>query len=553
VTKAKGSAREQTKRVRLTRRKFLGSGATLGAAFVVSPALARANNSAALVVKSFELEEATITELQTGMQSGKWTARALVRKYLARIAEIDKRGPAINAIIELNPDAEGIADALDRERKSGHARGPLHGVPVLIKDNIDTADKMKTTAGSLALVDAKPVRDSFVAERLRAAGAVIIGKTNLSEWANFRSAHSTSGWSGRGRQTRNPYVLDRNPCGSSSGSGVAVAANLCTVAVGTETDGSVVGPSSANSLVGIRPMLGLVSPSGIIPIAHSQDTAGPMARTVTDAAILLTALAGVDPNDSITTESQGKSSADYTQFLDANGLRGARIGVPRKSFGFSDQVDQLMNSALDVMERLGAEIIDPAEIETAGKFDDSELDVLLFELKADLNKYLAGLGPRAPVRTLKEIIEFNDRNKDKELPYFGQDLFIKAEAKGPLTDKAYLDALAKNHRMSRDEGIDAVITKNRLDAMVAPTGGPPWPTDLINGDHFTGGYSTPSAVAGYPHLTVPAGYVHGLPVGLSFFGRAYSEPVLIKLAFAFEQATKARRPPQFLPHVDLRG
>ena len=278
-----------------------------------------------------------------------------------------------------------------------------------------------------------------------------------------------------------------------------------------------------------------------------------MARTVTDAAILLTALAGVDPNDSITTESQGKSSADYTQFLDANGLRGARIGVPRKSFGFSDQVDQLMNSALDVMKRLGAEIIDPAEIETAGKFDDSELDVLLFELKADLNKYLAGLGPRAPVHSLKDVIEFNDRNKDKELPYFGQDLFIKAEAKGPLTDKAYLDALAKNHRMSRDEGIDAVMTKNKLDAMVAPTGGPPWPTDLINGDHFTGGYSTPSAVAGYPHLTVPAGYVHGLPVGLSFFGRAYSEPVLIKLAFAFEQATKLRKPPQFLPHVDLRG
>ncbi|MDT5121260.1 MAG: amidase [Acidobacteriota bacterium] len=541
-----------------SRRDFLRYSALGGAVALANPAvLVSAENSSRAISASssasFELEEVTIAELQAGMKQGKWTARSVAEKYLARIEKIDKQGPMVNSVIELNPDAISIAEALDKERKARGVRGPLHGVPVLIKDNIATADRMTTTAGSLALKGSIALKDSFVAERLRAAGAVILGKTNLSEWANIRSSHSTSGWSGRGGQTKNPYVLDRNPCGSSSGSGAAVAANLVAIAVGTETDGSVVCPSSANSLVGIKPTLGLVSRSGIIPIAHSQDTAGPMARTVTDAAILLTALAGIDSNDSITTESQGKASADYTQFLDANGLRGARIGVPRKSFGFSDQVDQLMNSALDVMKRLGAEIIDPAEIETAGKFDDSELDVLLFELKADLNKYLAGLGPRAPVRTLKEIIEFNDRNKDKELPYFGQDLFIKAEAKGPLTDKAYLDALAKNHRLSRDEGIDAVMTKNKLDAMVAPTGGPPWPTDLINGDHFTGGYSTPSAVAGYPHLTVPAGYVHGLPVGLSFFGRAYSEPMLIKLAFAFEQATKVRRPPQFLPHVDLRG
>lgn len=510
-----------------------------------------ASSRPASSVSSFELEEATVAELQAGMKKGKWTARSIAQTYLSRIDKIDKQGPAVNSILELNPDALKIADALDRERKTKGARGPLHGIPVLIKDNIDTADRMMTTAGSLALAGSIPLKDSFVVQRLRAAGAVILAKTNLSEWANIRSSHSSSGWSGRGGQTKNPYVLDRNPCGSSSGSGVAIAANLAVVAIGTETDGSVVCPSSANSLVGIKPTLGLVSRAGIIPIAHSQDTAGPMARTVADAAILLSALTGIDPEDAITNESRGNSSVDYTQFLDASGLRGARIGVARKSFGFNDRVDQLINSSLDVMKRLGAELIDPAEIETAGKFDDSELEVLLYELKTDLNKYLAGLGPRAPVRSLKEVIEFNERNKEREMPYFGQDLFIKAEAKGPLTDKDYLDALAKNQRMSRTEGIDAVLTKHRLDAMVAPTGGPAWPTDLINGDHFTGGYSSPSAVAGYPHITVPAGYIHGLPVGISFFGRAYSEPVLIKLAYAYEQATRFRRPPQFLPYVDL--
>jgi amidase len=502
--------------------------------------------------KPFELEEATIAELQAGMKSGKWTARSIAQKYLARIEEIDKRGPSVNSIIELNPDALMIADALDKERKTKGARGSLHGIPVLIKDNIDTADRMMTTAGSLALAGSIPLKDAFIVQRLRAAGAVILGKTNLSEWANIRSSHSSSGWSARGGQTKNPYVLDRNPCGSSSGSGVAIAANLAAVAVGTETDGSVVCPSSANSLVGIKPTLGLVSRSGIIPIAHSQDTAGPMARTVTDAAILLGVLAGIDPDDAVTNESRGKSSDDYTQFLDAAGLRGARIGVVRKNFGFNDQVDRLINASLEEMRKLGAELVDPVEIETAGKFDESELEVLLFELKADLNKYLAGLGPRAPVHSLKEIIEFNERNSDREMPYFGQDLFLKAEAKGPLTSNEYREALAKNQRLSRDEGIDAVMSKHKLDAMVAPTGGPPWPTDLLNGDHFTGGYSTASAVAGYPHITVPAGYVHGLPVGISFFGRAYSEPLLIKFAFAFEQATKARRPPQFLPTVDLR-
>lgn len=539
-----------------SRRDFLrysaiGGALALGNPDVIWPSENPITHKPEPSIKPFELEEATILELQTGIKSGKWTARSIAQKYLSRIESINRQGPAVNAIIELNPDALMIADALDKERKAKGGRGALHGIPVLLKDNIDTADRMTTTAGSLALAGSIPLKDSFIVQRLRAAGAVILGKTNLSEWANIRSSHSSSGWSGRGGQTKNPYVLDRNPCGSSSGSGVAIAANLAALAIGTETDGSVVCPSSANSLVGIKPTLGLISRSGIIPIAHSQDTAGPMARTVTDAAILLGALAGIDPDDAITSESSGKSFADYTQFLDANGLKGARIGVPRKYFGFNDQVDRLINSSIEVMKKLGAVIIDPAEIETAGKFDDTELEVLLYELKADLNKYLESLGPRAPVRSLKEIIEFNERNRDKEMPYFGQDLFIKAEAKGPLTSKEYIEALAKNQQLSRTEGIDAVMTKNKLDAMVAPTGGPAWPTDLLNGDHFTGGYSSPSAVAGYPHITVPAGYVHGLPVGISFFGQAYSEPVLLKLAFAFEQATKVRRPPQFLPTADL--
>ena len=529
-----------------SRRDFLRSGAIAGVVALSQPAISRAAE-----VKPFELDELSVAELQAGMKSGKWSARSLVEKYLSRIEDVDKRGPAVNSVLELNPEAEEIAERLDRERKEGRVRGALHGIPVLIKDNIDTADRMTTTAGSLALAGSVPLKDSFVAQRLRAAGAVILGKTNLSEWANIRSSHSTSGWSGRGGQTRNPYALDRNPCGSSSGSGVAIAANLAAVAVGTETDGSVVCPSSANSLVGIKPTLGLVSRSGIIPIAHSQDTAGPMTRTVADAAALLTVLAGVDPDDAITNESRGRASADYMQFLDANGMKGARIGVARKFFGFSDHVDKLVNAAVDVMKSLGATIVDPAEIATVGKFDDTELEVLLYELKADLNKYLASLGPRAPVRSLKEVIEFNEQNAAREMPYFGQDLFVKAEAKGPLTSKEYVQALAKNRRLSRAAGIDAVMLKHKLDAMVAPTGGPPWPTDLLNGDHFTGGYSSPSAVAGYPHVTVPAGYVHGLPVGVSFFGRAYSEPSLIKLAYAYEQATKLRKPPRFLPTADL--
>jgi len=500
-------------------------------------------------IKSFELDEITIPELQDGMKSGKFTARSLVEKYSARIQEIDKSGPTVNSILEMNPDALSIADALDQERKAKGPRGPMHGIPVLIKDNIDTADKMMTTAGSLALLGSKPAQDSFVAQKLRTAGAVILGKTNLSEWANIRSGHSTSGWSGRGGLTKNPYALDRNPCGSSSGTGAGISGNLCAVGIGTETDGSIVCPSSSNGLAGIKPTVGLVSRSGIIPISHTQDGAGPMCRSVRDAAILLGALTGVDARDSATAASAGRSYTDYIQFCDPNGLKGARIGVARKYFGFSDPVDALMQESLDVMKKQGATLVDPADIETLGKFDDTELLVFMYELKADLNAYLARLGPNAPVRNLKDVIDFNERNRQKEMPYFGQDLFLKAQEKGPLTDKAYLDALDKNRQLARTEGIDATMDKFHLDAIVAPTGGPAWITDLVNGDHVAGGSSNAAAVAGYPNINVTAGFISGLPVGISFFGRAWSEPALIRLAYAFEQSTKARQAPRFLPTI----
>jgi amidase len=535
------------------RRWFLQASVIAGAGAALLPALAGAREMAVYspaspTLGSSELDELTIADLQAAMASGKFTSRSLTEKYLARIEEADRGGPAVNAVIEVNPDALAIAAALDKERKDKRARGPLHGVPVLIKDNIDTADRMQTTAGSLALVGSHAARDSFVAQKLREAGAVILGKTNLSEWANIRSSHSVSGWSGRGGLTRNPYALDRNPCGSSSGSGAGVSSNLCALAVGTETDGSVVCPSSANGIVGIKPTLGLISRAGIIPIAHSQDTAGPMARTVRDAVILLNALAGADPRDSATAASDGKIAADYTKFLDPNGLRGARIGVARKYFGFSDSVDDLMNRVMEEMKRQGAVLVDPADVESHGKFDDTEFTVLLYELKADLNAYLAGR-PDAAVHSLKDIIEFNERNKDKEMPYFAQDIFIKAESKGPLTSKEYLDALEANHRLSRAGGIDGVMDKFHLDAIMAPTGGPAWLTDLVDGDHTTGGSSNAAAVAGYPDISVPAGFIAGLPVGVSFFGRAWSEPVLLRIAYGFEQATKARKPPQFLPTV----
>lgn len=545
-----------------TRRKFLQTAALGGTAASLTPiypALGAARDKSeasqagahAQEIKPFELDEIMIAQLQEGMSSGKFTARSLVEKYQERIAAVDKLGPALNSIIELNPDALSIADALDAERKAKGARGPLHGIPVLIKDNIATADRMMTTAGSLALVGAKAPKDAFVVQRLRAAGAVILGKTNLSEWANIRSSHSTSGWSGQGGLTKNPYALDRNPCGSSSGTGAGISANLAAIGIGTETDGSIVCPSSANGLAGIKPTVGLVSRSGIIPISHSQDTAGPMCRTVRDAAILLGALAGVDAEDAATAASAGKSQIDYSQYCDPNGLMGARIGVARKYFGFNDAVDALMEQALDLMKKQGAVLVDPADIESFGKFDDSELLVFMYELKADLNAYLARLGGSAPVHRLKDIIDFNERNRKQEMPYFGQDLFLKSEAKGPLTEKEYLDALAKNHQLARTEGIDALMDKHHLDAIVAPTGGPAWLTDLVNGDHSAGGSSNAAAVAGYPNINVTAGFISGLPVGISFFGRAWSEPMLIKLAYSFEQATTARQTPRFLRSIGL--
>jgi len=539
-----------------SRRAFLQKAVATTAAVSNYPALVRgaeiaSQPAAAPQVRPFELDEITIGELQDGMKSGRFTARLLVEKYSERIDEIDKGGPRVNAIIEMNPDALAIAEALDRERRANGPRGPLHGIPVLIKDNIDTADRMMTTAGSLALVGSSPPKDSFVAQKLRAAGAVILGKTNLSEWANIRSSHSVSGWSGRGGLTHNPYALDRNPCGSSSGTGAGISANLAAVGIGTETDGSIVCPSSSNGLAGIKPTVGLVSRSGIVPISHSQDGAGPMCRTVRDAAVLLSALTGVDPEDAATSASAGKSQTDYAQFCDPNGLEGARVGVARKYFGFNEAVDALMRESLEVMKKQGATIVDPADIPTLGKFDDSEMTVFLYELKADLNAYLARLGPNAPVKSLRDIIEFNERNQQKEMPYFGQDLFLKSQSKGPLTEKEYVDALTNNHQLARKDGIDAVMDKFKLDAIVGPTGGPAWLTDLITGDHFGGGSSNAAAVAGYPNINVTAGFLFGLPVGMSFFGRAWSEPVLIKLAYAFEQATKARQAPRFMPTAEL--
>ncbi|MGE5357613.1 MAG: amidase [Bacteroidales bacterium] len=541
----------------IDRRNFLAGVAAGGALAATHPAfgsLARVAEGAQNPqsdVRPFELEEATIADLQQRMEKGQESARSLVEKYLARIDALDRLGPELRQVLETNPDAIAIAEALDKERKGKGPRGPLHGIPVLVKDNVGTADRMSTTAGSLALEGSRPARDAFIAKRLRDAGAVLLGKTNMSEWANFRSTHSSSGWSARGGQGRNPYALDRNTSGSSSGSAAGVAASYCTVAVGTETDGSIVSPSNNNSIVGLKPTLGLVSRSGIIPIAHSQDTAGPMARTVTDAAVLLGALVGADPNDAITRTRASKGTADYRKFLDANGLKGKRVGVARKGlFGHSVAADALAEQAVADIKRLGAVVIDPADIPHMGELDDAELDVLLYEFKADLNKYLAQL-PAGGAATLEDLIAFNDRNKDRELRYFGQELFIRAQKKGPLTSPDYRRALEKCRQLSRTLGLDAVMSKHRLDALVAPTGSPPSLTDLANGDYGFSGASTFPAVAGYPHITVPAGYHFGLPVGLSFIGRAFSEPTLVAMAFAYEQATRHRRPPQFLATAAL--
>jgi amidase len=543
----------------LSRREFVQYAAVTGLAAPLSARGLAAEPSAAggtpprpFTPPPFELEEITILQLQDGLKSGKYTSRRLVTAYLTRIQQIDGAGPMLRSVIETNPDALALADAADAERKAGKVRGPLHGIPVLIKDNIATGDKMKTTAGSLALADAPAPRDSGVAKRLRDAGAIIIGKTNLSEWANFRSTHSVSGWSGRGGLVKNPYALDRNACGSSSGTGAAISANLAAVGVGSETDGSIVCPSGTNSLVGIKPTLGLVSRSGIIPISHTQDTAGPMARTVADAAALLSVLAGVDPSDAATAAAGGHIEADYTKFLDPNGLKGARIGVARaKFFGYSGVTDTLVEAAIDAMKQAGAVIVDPADIPHAGEYDDAEFTVLLYEFKADLNAYLAGLGPQAPNKTLADLIAWNDKNHDRELKYFGQEIFTQAQEKGPLTDDAYIEAMAHCRRLSRAEGLDAIFAKEKLDAIVAPTGSPAWTTDLVNGDHFLGASSTPAAVSGYPSITVPVGYVRGLPVGMSFIGTAWSEPALIRLAYAYEQAVKPRRAPRFLATADI--
>ena len=503
------------------------------------------------VSTNFELNELSVAQLQEGMASGRFTSRQLVDLYLQRIAEIDAAGPRLRSVIELNPDATSIADALDAERKAKGSRGPLHGIPVLIKDNIDTGDKMLTTAGSLALVGGPAPRDAFVVERLREAGVVILGKTNLSEWANIRSTKSASGWSARGGLVKNPYVLDRNACGSSSGTGAAIAANLAAVGVGTETDGSIVCPSAVNALVGIKPTIGLVSRAGVIPIAHSQDTTGPMARTVADAAALLNGMVGIDAKDEAMVSAPAEK-VDYSAALNADALRGARIGVARAEFfGYSPPTDRLVDAAIERMKEQGAVIVDPADITTASRLGACEMDVMLYEFKANLNAYLATRGSTSAASSLKDLIAFNEREREREMPHFGQELFVRAEAKGPLTTPEYQSALSECRRLARDQGIDAVMTKHQLDAIVVPALGPAWPTDLVNGDHITGSGTSPAAVAGYPSITVPAGWVGELPVGILFMGRPWSEARLIGLAYAYEQATKHRRPPKFLPTIAL--
>jgi len=498
------------------------------------------------------MEEWGISEIRSRLQSGELTVRGLADLYLDRIESFDQRGPKIKSIIELNTQTFDIADEMDTEQRAGRLRGPLHGVPILLKDNIDTADRLQTTAGSLALLGHHAARDAGLVEKLRAAGALILGKTNLSEWANFRGKKSVSGWSSHGGQTLNPYALDRSPCGSSSGSGAAVASNFCVAAVGTETDGSIICPAQTNGIVGIKPTLGLISRSGIIPIAHSQDTAGPMARTVADAAILLGALAGPDERDPATKSSAKRGLIDYTPFLDPNGLKGARVGVARSLFGTDKHVLAIMESSLDAMKQAGAILID-IELKSSDTFGKTELEVLLFEFKADLNAYLSTCTDTR-VHSMADVIKFNEEHRAQVMPYFGQERMEQAQERGPLTSKKYLAALEKNHRLARTEGLDAVMKKHRLACIVVPSGGPAWMIDPVNGDggrNWDMESTSYTAVAGYPHISVPAGYVFGLPVGISFMARAWQEPTLIKVAYAFEKITKVRKPPQFLASVQL--
>ena len=540
----------------MDRRTFIGTTAAGGAGLAMTSACAApASDSAAAPdaqreIPPFEFDEITVDDLQRMMESGEHTARSITEAYIGRIETMDRQGPELRSMIEINPDALDIADELDAERRANGPRGPLHGIPVALKDNLDTHDRMTTTAGSLALDGSIPPRDSFVAERLRAAGAILLGKANMSEWAYFRGERATSGWSARGGQCRNPYALNRNPCGSSSGSGVAASANLCALTVGTETGGSIMCPSSSNGIVGIKPTVGLWSRSGIIPISHSQDTAGPMTRTVRDAAILLGGAVGVDPRDEATSRGEGNFHTDYTQFLDAAGLEGARIGVARSFTGFDPRVMALFEDAILAMRDAGAVIVDPANLPVANWRDELPLIVLEYEFKADLNAYLATLGPDAPVRTLAEIIEFNEQNAELEMPWFGQQRMIASQARGPLTDEVYLNAVRTIQRGNREEGIDALMNEHQLDAIVAPTRDLPWTTDHIKGDRLDGGSSAgPAAIAGYPDISVPMGFVSGLPAGVSFFGRAWSEPVLIRIAYAFEQATRHRTAPTFAPSL----
>ncbi|HRR25075.1 MAG TPA: amidase [Acidobacteriota bacterium] len=538
---------------KLSRRRFLQSTTVAAAAGLGGSSACRSGDREEKPGKSgwndFELLETTIADLQRSMEAGERTAEEIVGLYLNRIEAMDRRGPRLQTVIELNPDAIVAARRCDEERRAGKARGPLHGIPVLVKDNLETGDSTATSAGSLALAMWRPSRDAAVAARLREAGAVILGKANLSEWANFRSERSSSGWSARGGQCRNPYVLDRNPCGSSSGSAAAVSANFCPGALGTETNGSIVCPSNACGVVGVKPTLGLVSRRGIIPIAHSQDTAGPITRTVADAALLLSVLAGSDPADPATAEADRRRET-YPSFLRPDALRGTRIGVVRSYFGFHEAVDAVMESAVQALRDAGAEIVDPLELPHRREMNAASFEVLLYEFKFDLNRYLSTIDPAIGISSLEDLIRFNEEHEAEEMKYFGQEIFLAAQEKGPLTDEGYRQALETAKRLAGPEGIDRLMDGHGLDALIAPSGGPAWKTDLINGDHFLGGSSSPAAIAGYPNVTVPAGYVHGLPVGLSFFGRAWSETKLLAFAYAFERTTQARRPPEFVFSVE---